>query len=150
MTEEFIDLDIIDPTDDISELTEYKLGDNKVAKVENAEIVSTKDYEEDYEYAKNKIKEASDKTSELLQDVVALAKYSEHPRTYEVAAAVAKTLSDISKDLMELHDKRKKFKGLKDTTDGSSIETQNNTQNNFIFQGTEEELTKILNKVKGE
>jgi hypothetical protein len=66
-----------------------------------------------------------------------VAKESEHPRAYEVAAALIKNLSDLNKDLLEVQ-KRKK-----DLT-GESQNAKNINVDKAIFVGSTTELVKFL------
>jgi hypothetical protein len=71
--------------------------------------------------------------------MIELAKNSEHPRTYEVAGQLIKTVSDVAKDLMDLQKKAKELK--KDDPDGPRNIT---TNNNVVFAGSTAELMKML------
>jgi hypothetical protein len=59
--------------------------------------------------------------------VLMLAKESEHPRAFEVSSTLMKNISEMSKDLMELHKHLENEKGDK------KAKTVNNTQNNNYY-----------------
>ena len=97
------------------------------------------DQEDDYLLARSTLRNLIHKSEDTLDQMIELAKNSEHPRTYEVAGQFMKTLSDVSKDLMGL---QKQVKDLK-ADDPVKIGTQNN---NVVFAGSTNELMKMLGK----
>lgn len=139
------------PTTDISDITTYKLGEeSKELSIISEENNSENGYDEDFEHVRKNLQSASEKVSELLDGITNLAKYSEHPRAFEVAAGVARTLTDINKDLLDIHDRKKKFKHSTSKKETNTIESQTNTQNNnILFNGTTEELEKMLLRYSG-
>jgi hypothetical protein len=62
-----------------------------------------------------------------LEGSLMLAKESEHPRAFEVSSTLMKNISEMSKDLMELHKHLENEKGDK------KAKTVNNTQNNNYY-----------------
>ena len=66
-----------------------------------------KQVDDDFEYARGNMISAIEKGQEALSGVLEVAGMSQHPRAYEVAATLVKTLADANKDLLELQ-KRKK------------------------------------------
>ncbi len=54
-----------------------------------------------------------------------------------------KSLADINKQLLEVHELKEKLDGKKTE---ESAQTVNNTQNNIIFQGT---TTDLLRQIRG-
>jgi inactivated superfamily I helicase len=72
--------------------------------------------------------------------MIELAKNSEHPRTYEVAGQLIKTVSDVAKDLIDLQRK------VKDLKQGEPENIKNITNNNVVFAGSTAELMKMLGK----
>jgi hypothetical protein len=96
------------------------------------------DQEDDYQLARQTLRNLIVKGNIVLDDVASLAKNSEHPRAYEVTGQIIKNLSDVSKDLLNLQKQAKELKGQ---------DTQNiNTQNNIVFAGSTNDLLKLLNK----
>lgn len=94
------------------------------------------DQEDDYQLARSTMRKLLMKGEGTLDELINLSKSSEHPRTYEVAGQFIKTMSDVSKDLLNL---QKQVKDLNTET------TQKiGTQNNVVFNGTTAELFKLL------
>jgi hypothetical protein len=102
--------------------------------VENLE----QDQQDDYDLARQTLRRVILKGEGTLDDMLELAKNSEHPRTYEVAGQLMKTMSDLSKDLIGL---QKTVKDLKPKTNPDKV---NNTQNNIVFAGSTQDLLKML------
>ena len=98
------------------------------------------DQEDDYLLARSTLRNLIHKSEDTLDQMIELAKNSEHPRTYEVAGQLIKTVSDVAKDLMDL---QKKVKDLKKDEPDS---VKNITNNNVVFAGSTAELMKMLGK----
>jgi hypothetical protein len=96
------------------------------------------DQEDDYQLARSTLRNLIYKSENTLDDMIELAKNSEHPRTYEVAGQLIKTVSDVAKDLIELQKK------VKDLKDGDSVSAKNVTNNNVVFAGSTADLFKML------
>ena len=87
---------------------------------QSTEIVEIKDVvDDDAEFARQNIRDLIVKGNDAANHIVEIAKQSEHPRAFEVAAGMLKNLSDMNKDLLEIQ-KRKQDLQPKVT---------NNTQN---------------------
>jgi Tfp pilus assembly protein PilF len=97
------------------------------------------DQQDDYDLARNTLRQVIAKGQNTLDDIIELSRNSEHPRNYEVAGQIMKTLSDTAKDLLEL---QKRAKDLKNTETSSKASI--GTQNNVVFAGSTAELMKML------
>jgi ATP-dependent protease HslVU (ClpYQ) ATPase subunit len=97
------------------------------------------DQEDDYQLARQTMRKLLMKGETTLDELIELSKNSEHPRTYEVAGQFMKTMSDVSKDLLNL---QKQVKELKADEPQQKI----GTQNNVVFAGSTSELMKLLGK----
>ena len=99
------------------------------------------DQEDDYQLARQTMRKLLMKGETTLDDLIELSKNSEHPRTYEVAGQFMKTMSDVSKDLLNL---QKQVKELK----ADDTQQKIGTQNNVVFAGSTAELFKALKQHK--
>jgi len=99
------------------------------------------DIEDDYQLARRTLRNLIVKGDITLDEMINLARNSEHPRTYEVAGQLIKTMSDVAKDLIGL---QKQVKELDDSDDINSSHI--GTQNNIVFAGTTSDLLKLLKK----
>jgi hypothetical protein len=95
------------------------------------------DTETDVEYSRQKMKELIDMSSEAIQNMMALAAETEHPRAFEVLSTMIKQASEMSQDLVKLQKTRKDITQSKEELNG-------NTTNNAIFVGSTNELQKFL------
>ena len=93
--------------------------------------------EDDAEFARKNIRELITKGNVAMDNLLHVAKESEHPRAYEVAAGLIKNLSDLNKDLLEVQ-KRKR-----DLT-GESQSAKNINVDKAVFVGSTTELVKFL------
>ena len=109
---------------------------------ENTELVipQDKDPDSDFETGRENLYKLLDKGNEAIDGILALAKEGEHPRAYEVAGQLIKTVADVSKDLMAMQEKLKKLKEVPNTGPKSVT--------NALFVGSTTELTKLLKEKK--
>ena len=98
------------------------------------------DPEIDFETGRKNIYNLLDKGNEAIDGILNLAKEGEHPRAYEVAGQLIKTVSEVSQNLLDLQDKLKKVKDIPDK--GPKNVT------NALFVGSSTELQKMLKKNK--
>lgn len=97
------------------------------------------DAEDDYQLARRTLRNLVIKGESTLDEMINLAKNSEHPRTYEVAGQLIKTMSDVAKDLITL---QKQVRELDDVQGNKTGHI--GTQNNIVFAGTTSDLLKML------
>ena len=109
---------------------------------ENTELVIPldKDPDSDFETGRENLYKLLDKGNEAIDGILALAKEGEHPRAYEVAGQLIKTVADMSKDLMTMQEKLKKLKEIANTGPKSVT--------NALFVGSTTELQKLLKEKK--
>ena len=75
---------------------------------------------------------------DAMEGIVKVATESDSPRAYEVLTNMMKTLSEMNKDLIDIHDK---------LTDAESKKvTIINTTNNSIYVGSTSELQNLINQ----
>jgi len=109
---------------------------------ENTELVipNDKDPDTDFETGRENLYKLLDKGNDAIDGILALAKEGEHPRAYEVAGQLIKTVADVSKDLMAMQEKLKKLKEVPNTGPKSVT--------NALFVGSTTELQKLLKDKK--
>ena len=93
------------------------------------------DIMDDYQYARENLKNIIDSAQQSIDDLSSIASTSESPRAYEVLSGLMKTIVDANKDLLEL---QKKVKQLKDDSEKPSNVT------NALFVGSPAELQKLI------
>jgi hypothetical protein len=110
----------------------------EVAKKSSAEVTvpENNDPEIDFETGRKNLYNLLDKGNEAIDGILNLAKEGEHPRAYEVAGQLIKTVSEVSQNLLDLQDKLKKVKDIPDK--GPKNVT------NALFVGSTTELQKML------
>lgn len=109
------------------------------------EDVSNQDLESDFGLARNNIKELLKKSDYAIDNLLKVAEQSEHPRAYEVAANLIKTMADLNKDLLDIRKKKKEL-------DGKPATETNNTTNidKAVFVGSTTDIIKMLKDKKEE
>ncbi len=118
-------------------------GDLIPVDINKKEKVSVKseasDLTADYNFSREQYHSLIDKGNEALEELLAVAKESESARAYEVTAQLVRTLSDTTKELLELQKSKKEIE--KEVKDPSTV-------NNSLFIGSTKELQDLLNKKK--
>jgi len=79
-----------------------------------APIVVQSDIDSDFEFARNNIRELAEKGKVAVDNILQVASATDHPRAYEVAANLLKSMADINKDLIELQKKKRDLTPQKD------------------------------------
>lgn len=137
---------------DDEQLSKFLEIDNKIEKKSqeiierqksNVEIYKdketrNKDIEEDYQYHRELLKDLVSMGQESLQNLMMIARESEHPRAYEVTAGLLKTTGDLAKDLIELQLTMNKIENTKDGGVPQKV------VNNAILVGSTNELLERL------
>ena len=103
-------------------------------------VPDDKDPEIDFETGRKNLYNLLDKGNEAIDGILSLAKEGEHPRAYEVAGQLIKTVSEVSQNLLDLQEKLKKIKEVPDK--GPKNVT------NALFVGSTTELQKMLKEKK--
>ena len=71
-------------------------------------VPEDKDPDIDFETGRKNLYNLLDKGNEAIDGILNLAKEGEHPRAYEVAGQLIKTVSEVSQNLLDLQEKLKK------------------------------------------
>ena len=99
-------------------------------------VSSEEDIDDDYKYQRENFYNLVDKGSAAIDGILELAKESEHPRTYEVAGQLIKTVAEVTEKLGDLQEKMRKLKEVPDTAPKSVT--------NALFVGSTAELQKMI------
>ena len=94
------------------------------------------DIDNDYKYQRENFYNLVDKGSTAIDGILELAKESEHPRTYEVAGQLIKTVAEVTEKLGDLQEKMRRLKEVPNTAPKSVT--------NALFVGSTTELQKML------
>jgi hypothetical protein len=97
--------------------------------------------ERDYEYARGNFYNVIEKGTQALEDMLEVARASEHPRAYEVVSTLMKTLVDANKDLVSMGEKKRQ---------AQAPEEERKVTNNNLFVGSTAELQQLLKDMKDE
>ena len=93
------------------------------------------DLTSDYDFSRGQYHNLIEKGNEALEELLAVAKESESARAYEVTAQLVRTLSDTTRELLELQKTKKDIE--KDVKDPQTV-------NNSLFIGSTKELQDLL------
>lgn len=94
--------------------------------------------DDDANFARCNIRSLIEKGNQAMDDLLNVAKASEHPRAYEVAAGLIKNLADLNKDLLEIQKRRK------DLSPQEASSVKNVNVDKAVFVGSTAELVKLL------
>ena len=100
------------------------------------------DIDTDYQYSRENFYSLIERGQDAITGILELAKESEHPRTYEVAGQLIKTVSEVTERLADL---QQKMQFLKEVPDKAP---QNVT--NALFIGSTKELQQLMKQNKNE
>ena len=93
----------------------------------------------DAEYSRSNYYNLIEKGNEALEGILEVAKESQHPRAYEVAANMIKNLSDVTEKLMILQKQQQELRPKDELTGPTNINVDK-----AVFVGSTAELLKQL------
>jgi len=93
--------------------------------------------DDDADFARENIRTLIEKGNLAVDGILHVAKESEHPRAYEVAANLIKNLSDLNKDLMEIQKRKKDLAPQSQRSGDINVDKA-------VFVGSTTELSKLL------
>lgn len=91
----------------------------------------------DYDYSRDTLYELIEKGKDALENMIEVARESEHPRAYEVLSGLIKNVSDTNDKLMDLNKKQRQM------YEKDEVKQVENQQNNF-FLGSTTDIQKML------
>lgn len=130
-----------DPTEKISKALDIKFEPSQIVdsvKETKNEIkkIKAEKLDVDFSLARGNMKELISNGMNALDGIMKVAEASDSPRAYEVAALLLKTISDMNKDLMLIHEKNSNIQKEKIT----------NITNNSIYVGSTTDLQNLINR----
>tara|TARA_B100001996_G_scaffold52660_1_gene37528 strand:- start:156 stop:578 length:423 start_codon:yes stop_codon:yes gene_type:complete len=133
---------IDDKLNEILDVTaEQILAPKKIEPKEITVIPESSDPQDDFEHGRANLYKLIEQGTEAIDGILALAKESEHPRTYEVAGQLISTVSQVSQDLLGLQGRLKRLKEVPNNAPKSVT--------NALYVGSTNELQKLLKKNNG-
>lgn len=109
-----------------------------VSVVDSAELSTSEtlnDPQKDYEYSRGQLYSLISKGQEAVDGILEIAQESGHPRAFEVAGQLIKSVADTTDKLIDL---QKKMRELDAPQKGPT------TVNNSLFVGSTAELSKLI------
>jgi hypothetical protein len=104
----------------------------------NIVVEPLNDIDDDAEFARQNIRHLIEKGNSAIDGLLSVAKATDHPRAYEVAANMLKSLTDMNKDLMEIQKRKKDLQPKENSpTNGINVDKA-------VFVGSTKELVKLL------
>ena len=110
--------------------------------VPKPKLAEESEEERDYKYARENFYNVIEKGTDALEQMLDVARASEHPRAYEVVSTLMKTLVDANKDLVKMGEDKRKAEAVP--------EQDSKTVNNNLFVGSTADLQKMLRDMKDE
>jgi len=101
-------------------------------------IVNGHDEDADFQYARENMYNLIERGTDGLEELLEIAKQSEHPRAFEVVQQTIGQLTTTNKELLNLHKTKKDIKAEKGPTNVT----------NALFVGSTAELQKMLKEKK--
>lgn len=94
-------------------------------------------FKNDYEYSRETLFDLINKGRDALEDMIEVARSSEHPRAFEVLSGLIKNVADVNDKLMDLNKKHKDINAKEEKKAVS--QTTNN-----LFVGSTTDLQRML------
>lgn len=144
--------DINDALDELEEerpalptKVEYDEVKTSVAVVEGQEC----DKIDDYLFSRKILYGLINRGTVALEGAMLVARESEHPRAYEVSAGIMKNISEMTKDLLKIHEA---MNPTVPKTQQASIAKQVNIQNNFngVDANSMKDINGLLDDIENE
>lgn len=118
-------------------VSEEKKETKEITKIETKEIDKA---DLDFLEVRKNLKSLISTGEEAIEGILKVAQEGDSPRAYEVAATLIKTVSEINKDIIDIHQRMKSMEQTK--------VVQNNTTNNSIFVGSTSDLQDLINSAR--
>lgn len=122
------------------------LGLNSVPAVyeeqENLPAVVSEQADNDVDAARDGLYDALSLSQQAVQDMLAIAQQSQHPKAYEILNNTIKTMADISMGLADLQLKKQRLNKGQTAPQGEGSVTNN------LFVGSTAELQQMLEDIK--
>jgi hypothetical protein len=112
------------------------IRENDLVIHQDTERVGSEELDTDIKYVRDMMYDTIKNTSDAVEEMLGIAKQSQHPRAFEVVATLLNTQREASKDLLDLHKKKKELKH--EDKDGPE------TINNNLFVGSTADLLKMI------
>ena len=95
----------------------------------------------DIEYARRNLYDVVSAASEAVDDMILIARQSQHPKAYEVLNSVLKTKADVAMNLADLQMKKQRLRSQQN----NGVQNQDGqTIHNNLFVGSTAELQQML------
>ena len=108
----------------------------------NLPAVADQQADDDVDQARLGLYDALVKSQTAVEDMLAIAQQSQHPKAYEVLNSTIKTMADISMGIADLQLKKQRLNKGTNQTSGDGNVTNN------LFVGSTAELQKMLEDMK--
>lgn len=128
--------DDIDNALGLTPLTVYKQEEQS-----NLPAVVDQQKDDDLDFARENLYDAVVKSQAAVEDMIAIAQQSQHPKAYEVLNSLIKTFADVSTGIADLQLKKQRLQGTQE---------KDKTVNNNLFVGSTAELQKMLQDLKSD
>lgn len=105
---------------------------------ENKQTSEDKQVDSDLKFVRDNLYDLITSGHSAIDQMMSIADQSQHPRAYEVLANMIKTMVETNKDLLDMHEKKKKLKADDKKTE------KDNVVNNNLFVGSTNDILKLL------
>ena len=112
------------------------IRENDLVIHQDTDNVGSEELDNDIKYVRDMMYDTIKNTSDAVEEMLGIAKQIQHPRAFEVVATLLNTQREASKDLLDLHKKKKELKH--EDKDGPE------TINNNLFVGSTADLLKMI------
>ena len=126
--------------DKMSEILDLEPVDNSpnlpIQYHENKQVSDDKQVEADLKYVRDNLYDLISSGHTAIDQMMSIADQSQHPRAYEVLSNMIRQMVETNKDLLDVHEKKKKIK--------SESQEQKSTVNNNLFVGSTKDVLELI------
>jgi hypothetical protein len=129
------------------EITTVEYKESSIVPI--VELGTEEQKEKDFDQVRRNMYELLSQGTDLLEDAIHIARESEQPKSFEVAATIMKQLTEMNSQILSLHQKRQY---LDDSVKKKEVSQPTNTPaatvtNNTMFVGTTADLNNIIEQM---
>lgn len=123
------------------------IPDDKALVPIDGEVVEplTDEVELDFDYVRENLTELIAQGKDAIEELIVIAKQSQHPRAFEVVATLLKATADLNADLLAVHKKKADLKPKGEATHSKGVA---GITNNNLFVGSTAELQTMLENLQ--
>lgn len=126
----------------MTEIFDIEPTSTEVAKVEKPQVPAVQeelkqDLEDAYQQSRDNLQHIIDQGKDAMEEILNIAKNSQHPRAFEVYGTLLKNMTEANKELLSIQKQMREISGTKSEIPQTTIDKA-------VFVGTTADFNKLL------